>query len=104
MKFARLAAAFLLLAQPVLAQSPTLRGAQSSATEARARPKLPASGALINGQSETADAPPRPLAPPPPPPPPPHVPPGPRPRPPRPATADVLRGPGSGLVLRQLFA
>ncbi len=63
MKFARLAAAFLLLAQPVLAQSPTLRGAQSSATEARARPKLPASGALINGQSETADAPPRPLAP-----------------------------------------
>jgi hypothetical protein len=86
MKFARLAAAFLLLAQPVLAQSPTLRGAQSSATEARARPKLPASGALINGQSETADAPPRPLA------------------PPRPATADVLRGPGPGLVLRQLFA
>lgn len=88
MKFARLAAAFLLLAQPVLAQSPTLRGAQSSATEARARPNAPARGAVINGQSETADAPPRPLAPP----------------PPRPATADVLRGPGSGLVLRQLFA
>jgi len=62
MKFARLAAAFLLLAQPVLAQSPTLRGAQSSATEARARPKPPASGAVINGHSEKADAPPRPLA------------------------------------------
>jgi hypothetical protein len=67
MKFARLVAAFLLLAQPVLAQSPNLRGAQSSATEARARPNAPVSGAVINGQSETADAPPRPLAPPAPP-------------------------------------